>query len=293
MRANPTDAFCFVYSSDLQTNVQIKVIEFEGIFRDALNPTRRLSQLFAEITVYCNQRPVGYPVSTSFRSPPNSGQLARHKLIHSWNEWLTLPIRYSELSRDAFLHITVWEVDFEGMETSCSNSTFPRKLVAQSQLSLFSKRGIMKAGTIDVQMNLTTVGNPFERVPETWKYSDTNDNVDVLFKQVKRQSRGLVEDVPWLNAVISKQIETIRALHKYSTVDRNLFVVLEMAAVRFGITQYEVVYYEDETKNLRISASLGGVAIPYTRVSTADPELGFESLAEVKHSAMTRRKGST
>lgn len=51
MRATPTESFSFVYSCDLQTNVQVKVAEFEGIFRDVLNPVRRLNQLFAEITV--------------------------------------------------------------------------------------------------------------------------------------------------------------------------------------------------------------------------------------------------
>ncbi|CAI5438733.1 unnamed protein product [Caenorhabditis angaria] len=285
MRSNKDDVFSYVYSCEIHSNVQLRVVEFEGIFRDPENPTKRLTQLFAEVMVYCNNRPVGYPVSTSFK---NNSEVNRQKL-QDWSEWLTLPIRYSDLSRDAFIHVTVWEVD---IDKTPLDATFSRNLIAQAHLPLFSKRGILRSGVIDLQMTTETrEPDPFLKFKQTWKYSDNwNSNVEHLFKQFKRHNRGQIEHVPWLDPFTSRKIEQIRSQQKHSnSLTRNVFIVINMATVRLGLNSYEIVYYEDESKHLRISASLGGVALPFTRTSAADPELNMENLAEIKHNIMTRR----
>uniref|UniRef100_A0A1I7XRN7 Phosphatidylinositol 3-kinase catalytic subunit type 3 n=1 Tax=Heterorhabditis bacteriophora TaxID=37862 RepID=A0A1I7XRN7_HETBA len=58
-----------------------------------------------------------------------------------------------------------------------------------------------------------------------------------------------------------------------------------MASIRYGRENYDVVYYEDPTPDLRIIGSMGGAS----RLSVhTDPELGLENLCESKHSVMTR-----
>lgn len=51
--------------------------------------------------------------------------------VISWNEWLPVPVKYSELPRDAVLALTIWDV--EG-----TSSAIP---VGGTNISLFGKHG--------------------------------------------------------------------------------------------------------------------------------------------------------
>ena len=51
--------------------------------------------------------------------------------IFSWNEWLTLPIKFSDLPRDALLAFTIW--DYYGTEGMVP--------IGVTTVSVFGKRG--------------------------------------------------------------------------------------------------------------------------------------------------------
>lgn len=52
---------------------------------------------------------VGRSVQSLFRQYIPSGA-SSIRGIQKFDEWITLPVTYSDLNRDALLHVTVWDV---------------------------------------------------------------------------------------------------------------------------------------------------------------------------------------
>lgn len=53
---------------------------------------------------------MGASVQSSFRQHIKNAGTSSSRDIQKFDEWVQLPVSYSELSRDAILHVTVWEV---------------------------------------------------------------------------------------------------------------------------------------------------------------------------------------
>lgn len=304
--------FHYVYSCELDVNVQIKIGSLEGRFEkptsDALLADPSLSQcvtllhgsqsmptkdIFVTCSVsrqqyvyvsflfqvYSSGRMIGSPVSTSYKCP---------RRRWNWNEWLTMPVKFAELSLDAQLAISIYDIH-DSIQPHCIGGT---------TISLFSKRGVFRSGIVDLKVW------PFHeadgRVPTSTPgklsakkdSSSTNGVVDDqqqwsemrrLSKLAKEHRVGLIERVDWLDRLTFRQIETVNKCDKQE--QRSLFIMIEFARVQSHSTtqrDYAIVYYETNGDQL-----LQHKTKP-TLVTCPDAEIGLDNLVEAKHHLLTR-----
>uniref|UniRef100_A0AC34FUH0 C2 PI3K-type domain-containing protein n=1 Tax=Panagrolaimus sp. ES5 TaxID=591445 RepID=A0AC34FUH0_9BILA len=115
---SPHSDYRYVPSCDIQKPVIIRISSLLGSFDQCYNGRRPLpSDMCIRVAVYCSGRRVGPEVQTEYR-PPGPTTLRGSTERHKWGETLELPIRYSELSKDAFLLITLWAADRNHGEVS-------------------------------------------------------------------------------------------------------------------------------------------------------------------------------
>ncbi|VDM09944.1 unnamed protein product [Wuchereria bancrofti] len=253
--------FLYVHSCDLEGNVQLRIGSLEGS-TSLLDKSYRVvgGNFFITASVYCNKRRVGVPVSTSYKSPPSHVRTT----LHSWDEWILLPIKISELSLDSFIHACLWDV----------SDSLDARFIAHSSVSLFSKRGVLRTGTIALKMEVATKPDDYLRPPLPSKFTKQT-GVDRLQKRTKEYGERLIEHVDWLDRLTFPRIEQIKKEREVE--QRCLYLIVEMARVVFGDSTVSVVYYEDEEELKTRSV--------YPLV---DPEMDLENVCELKHHMMTR-----
>ncbi|KAM3722127.1 Phosphatidylinositol 3-kinase catalytic subunit type [Dirofilaria immitis] len=250
--------FLFVHSCDIEENIRIRIGSLEGSAA-LLDKSCRVigGNYFITSAVYCNKRRMGIPVSTSYKPPPSHIRTT----LHSWDEWIILPIKICELSLDSFIHACLWDV---------SDSLEPR-FIAHSSVSLFSKRGVLRSGTVALKMEVATKPDDYLRPPLPSKFTKQT-GVDRLQKRTKEYGERLIEHVDWLDRLTFPRIEQIKKEREVE--QRCLYLIVEMVRVVCGDCTYSVVYYDEEEKTRRV----------YPLV---DPEIDLENVCELKHHMMT------
>ncbi|VDK70545.1 unnamed protein product [Litomosoides sigmodontis] len=254
--------FSYVHSCDLDVNVQLRVGSLEGSI-SLLDKSYHVlaGNFFITAAIYCHKRQVGMPIWTSYKSPPSNVRTT----LYSWDEWIVLPVRISELSLDSFIHTCLWDVT-DGLEA---------RFIAHSSVSLFSKRGVFRSGTIALKMEVATKPDDYLNPPLPSKVFAKQTGVDRLQKRTKEYGERLIEHVDWLDRLTFPRIEQIKKEREVE--QRCLYLIVEMARFICGDSTFSVVYYDNEEKFKRRSI--------YPLI---DPEMDFENVCEVKHHMMTR-----
>ncbi|XP_053595739.1 phosphatidylinositol 3-kinase catalytic subunit type 3 [Microplitis demolitor] len=273
-----SDKFSYVYSSSLDTRIQIKIGTLEGVRQRPeydkllLDPMIKFSGLYgagggkgdlaASLQIWGGGRPLALPVHTAYKHFP---------VRWNWNQWITLPISYSDLPRDAQLAITIYDCAGPGRQIAVGGTT----------ISLFGKHGVFRQGMLDLRVwpNVEADGS----LPTTTqgKARDAGkEQMQRLAKLAKKRRNGQMPRVDWLDRLAFREIEVINEREKRES--NYLYLTVEFPEVTMDGFLYSIVYYEkDGDEVVQHRAQPDVVTIP-------DYEILAENLVEAKHHKLAR-----
>ncbi|KAG6840119.1 hypothetical protein C0991_008879 [Blastosporella zonata] len=284
------DDFTFAKLSDLKLPVTFRISSLEGIrssrtftelleqpdlrFHGAQSST--LSDLYVTCQLVADNKPLTIPFRTSFKAFKNN---------YTWNEWITLPIRYCDIPLSSHITFTVWDIAGPRNTVPVGGTTFrlfgKKWTLRRGKHRLLLWPGIEADGSID-----TTTPSKLE----------TRDEMGRLEKLVKKHQRGDLPKSEWLDMMVFRKIEEIHAAEIEKS--DNLFLYIDLP--RFD---FPVVFNEPESQSQTFSAlpmvgttSQAPIAASITTIfgpdsnlwSVSDPEASRENPVEDKHRRLIR-----
>nr|XP_056703985.1 phosphatidylinositol 3-kinase catalytic subunit type 3 [Euleptes europaea] len=280
------EKFCYVYSCDLDINVQLKIGSLEGkreqkSYKAVLeNPMLRFSGLYQETCsdlyvtcqVFAEGKPLALPVRTSYKA---------FSTRWNWNEWLKLPVKYPDLPRNAQVALTIWDVYGPGKAVPVGGTT----------VSLFGKYGMFRQGMHDLKVwpNVEADGSEPTKTPGRTSSTLSEDQMSRLAKAsdkehleelTKSHRQGHMVKVDWLDRLTFREIEMINESEKRSS--NFMYLMIEFRCAKYDDKEYAIVYYEkdgDESSPFLTSSEI---------VKVPDPQMSMENLVESKHHKLAR-----
>lgn len=159
------------------------------------------SDLYITLQLYSGNKPVIPIVQSTHKQ-------FKHRANYTWNEHITLPIKYRDLTLDSQLAVTVYDIEGPGKRTVVGGST----------LRLFGKKHTLKKGKQRLYLwpNTPADGTVDSETPSK---VGLKDEMGRLEKLVKKHERGDLTRMDWLDKLAFRQIEKI---HAVSTSDRDV-----------------------------------------------------------------------
>lgn len=271
------EKFHYIYSCDLDINVQLKIgslegkreqksykavledpmLKFSGLYQDTC------SDLYVTCQVFAEGKPLALPVRTSYKA---------FSTRWNWNEWLRLPVKYPDLPRNAQVALTIWDVYGPGKAVPVGGTT----------VSLFGKYGMFRQGMHDLKVwpNVEADGSEPTKTPGRTSSTLSEDQMSRLAKLTKAHRQGHMVKVDWLDRLTFREIEMINESEKRSS--NFMYLMVEFRCVKCDDKEYGIVYYEkDGDESSPILTSFELVKVP-------DPQMSMENLVESKHHKLAR-----
>ncbi|KAF3940384.1 hypothetical protein ABW19_dt0202894 [Dactylella cylindrospora] len=212
------EPFTFATSNQLKLNVSVRIQNLEGQkppipysqllkhpeLKFVGSNLSQLSDLYVSVQVYGDNKPLGVPVQTAYKS---------FKAARTWNEWITLPVRYCDVPRSAQLAITIWDLGGPDKEVPYGGTT----------VKLFENDGTLKKGRQKLKVWLDTEADGRTET-STDSTVDSNDEMDRLEKQIKKHESGEIPRIEWLDNLVFRQIEQIQKKSIKRTSEHFLYI---------------------------------------------------------------------
>uniref|UniRef100_A0A0K0F8D6 Phosphatidylinositol 3-kinase catalytic subunit type 3 n=1 Tax=Strongyloides venezuelensis TaxID=75913 RepID=A0A0K0F8D6_STRVS len=281
--------FNYILSNDLDIPLSINILSLEcarerssymRMYPNILNEIT--GQMFLKVSLYSNGRLVGTTMPTKYVTNTKESTLGKSEglssgKIQTWNEWMEFPIKYSELTRDSFVHFSVWDI---------SGSDCKEIFIGETIMTLFSKRGTFRSDIIDLRLDPAEKGatsdNPWKMSPKSAfklaKYPHGDEKMNELMKKSKMHLNGLMKRVYFLDKISLSEIEQIKADKKRKC--NWLYLSIKLPTFTYDTNPFTLIFYQEEP------------VLPHPFMSFVsayvDPEQDLENLYESRHHEMTR-----
>ncbi|ESO00877.1 hypothetical protein HELRODRAFT_113006 [Helobdella robusta] len=270
------DNFHFIRSSEHNLNVQVKIGTLEG---QITKPTHielltdpylyftgsyqdRVPDLYVSCQLYYNDTPMATPIKTAYKTFTRRW---------NWNEWLTLPLKYSELPLETVLAFTICDL----------YNSEKIMFIGGTSIKLFSKKALVRQGMYDLKVWPKKEGDGrWNNNSTPGKLKSKDDEMSRLAKLTKKHSNGQIPKIDWLDRLTFREIELINERQKRES--NMLFLNVEFPRFHINDIPYAVAYFEpgaDEVLNLEAEGDL---------CTLYDPELGMDNLVEEKFYRLAR-----
>ncbi|KAJ3192244.1 Phosphatidylinositol (PI) 3-kinase, partial [Entophlyctis luteolus] len=186
-----------------------------------------------------------------------------------WNEWLSFPIKYKDLSLSSKIAFTIWDVHSPGRAIPIGGSTF----------SIFDENKTVKKGKqkLKIWPGVEADGSSNTRTDSS---ATELDELDRLERLIQKYELGDVPRCDWMDKLAFREIDN---LFSDPTASQEMLLYIELPKFDFPL-----IYHEKEYSLLPNSVSAPKPsANQYFRVY--DPEIARgDNPVEIKHRKLTR-----
>ncbi|KAI0523993.1 hypothetical protein KFK09_003357 [Dendrobium nobile] len=261
--------FRFFLSCDISLPVTLRIDRLEGNLPQSSAVVSevdsaagsRNAELFVECALHIDGALFGLPTRTRLES---SGQ------PYCWNELITLSTKYRDLTPQAQLSLTVWDV-------SCDDDDC---VVGGATISLFNKQKQLRTGRQKLRLwpRREADGSIPSSTPGKVPKHEL-DEIERLERLVNKYERGRIQCIDWLDRLTFKAMDKLKEREGNACGNSHLSLIVEFCSF-----EHTVVFQETGANFLTPSH----VSSTNELVIVWDPEVGRTNPSEHKQLKLAR-----